>query len=52
VAIAPSAKGRVPFGEYRAWYRVTGSLAAERPAVVVVHGGPGSTHDYLLGLCA
>jgi L-proline amide hydrolase len=42
----------VPFGEYRAWYRVTGSLAAERPAVVVVHGGPGSTHDYLLGLCA
>lgn len=23
---APSAKGTVPFGEYRTWYRVTGDL--------------------------
>ena len=43
-------KGTVPFGEYRTWYRVTGELGAGRPAVVVVHGGPGSTHDYLLPL--
>lgn len=47
---APSAKGRVPFGRFRTWYRVTGTLGAGRPAVVVVHGGPGSTHDYLLAL--
>ncbi|KJK55201.1 proline iminopeptidase-family hydrolase [Saccharothrix sp. ST-888] len=46
----PSAKGTVPFGEYRTWYRVTGDLHAGRPAVVVVHGGPGSTHDYLLSM--
>ncbi|MCX5200082.1 proline iminopeptidase-family hydrolase [Streptomyces sp. NBC_00237] len=46
----PSAKGTVPFGEYRTWYRVTGELGAGRPAVVAVHGGPGSTHDYLLPL--
>ncbi|MFB7664798.1 proline iminopeptidase-family hydrolase [Kitasatospora sp. NPDC056138] len=46
----PSTKGTVPFGEYRTWYRVTGDLHAGRPAVVVVHGGPGSTHDYLLSM--
>jgi L-proline amide hydrolase len=50
MSIPPTAKGRVPFGEYETWYRVTGSLGAGRPAVVAVHGGPGSTHDYLLGL--
>ncbi|XVS67897.1 proline iminopeptidase-family hydrolase [Actinosynnema sp. CA-299493] len=47
-----SAKGTVPFGPYKTWYRVTGDLGADRPAVVVVHGGPGSTHDYLLGLAS
>jgi L-proline amide hydrolase len=46
----PSAKGTVRFGEYRTWYRVTGELTGGRPPVVVVHGGPGSTHDYLLSL--
>jgi len=49
---APRTKGRLPFGDYRTWYRVTGSLDSELPPVVVVHGGPGSTHDYLLSLCS
>ena len=48
----PTAKGTVPFREYRTWYRVTGQLGAGRPALVVVHGGPGSTHDYLIRLAA
>ena len=48
----PSAKGTIPFGEYQTWYRVTGELRRGRPAVVVAHGGPGSTHDYLLSLTA
>src|SRR3954452_20055987 len=26
LSVAPSAKGKVPFGEYRTWYRVTGEL--------------------------
>jgi len=47
---APGAKGTVPFGEFRTWYRVTGDLRSGRPPLVVVHGGPGSTHDYLLRL--
>ncbi|MEV0598846.1 proline iminopeptidase-family hydrolase [Streptomyces sp. NPDC050315] len=50
MAVAPSRKGTVPFGEYKTWYRVTGDLDSGRPALVVVHGGPGSTHDYLLNL--
>ncbi|TDD35456.1 alpha/beta fold hydrolase [Actinomadura sp. KC06] len=49
MSLAPSVKGTVPFGEYETWYRVTGELGTG-PALVVVHGGPGSTHDYLLGL--
>ena len=50
MVMTPSAKGCVPFGEYRTWYRVTGTVNAGRPAIVAVHGGPGSTHDYLLSL--
>ncbi|MEU7481173.1 proline iminopeptidase-family hydrolase [Lentzea sp. NPDC042327] len=45
-----STKGTVAFRDYRTWYRVTGELGGDRPAVVAVHGGPGSTHDYLLPL--
>jgi L-proline amide hydrolase len=50
MTVAPTAKGWVPFGEYRTWYRVTGVVGGELPTVVVVHGGPGSTHDYLRNL--
>ena len=52
MTMAPRAKGWVPFREYRTWYRVTGDAAGNRPALVAVHGGPGSTHDYLLSLCS
>ncbi|MEV7008647.1 proline iminopeptidase-family hydrolase [Streptosporangium sp. NPDC051022] len=48
----PSARGTAPFGEHRTWYRVTGDLRSGRPPLVVAHGGPGSTHDYLLSLAA
>ncbi len=37
----------VAFGAYKTWYRVRGDLASLRPPLVVVHGGPGCTHDYL-----
>lgn len=47
---APSAKGTIPFGEHHTWYRITGTLPSDRPALVVVHGGPGATHDSLLNL--
>jgi L-proline amide hydrolase len=46
----PSRKGTVPFRTYQTWYRVTGDLDSGRAPLVAVHGGPGSTHDYLLRL--
>jgi L-proline amide hydrolase len=49
---APSAKGTVTFGGYQTWYRVTGEISPDRTTLVVVHGGPGSTHDYLSSLSA
>ncbi|MFC4069028.1 proline iminopeptidase-family hydrolase [Actinoplanes subglobosus] len=48
--VAPSAKGTVPFGEHRTWYRISGEIRDDRPTLVVLHGGPGSTHDYLLNI--
>ncbi|MEU3573859.1 proline iminopeptidase-family hydrolase [Kitasatospora sp. NPDC036755] len=45
----PTTKATAPFGDHETWYRVTGELGGG-PALVVVHGGPGSTHDYLLNL--
>lgn len=50
-------EGTVPFdlGDETAetWFRVTGDLSkdAETPApLVVLHGGPGATHDYVLSI--
>jgi L-proline amide hydrolase len=40
-------EGYAPFGEHRTWYRVIGDLRNGRLPVVVVHGGPGCTHDYV-----
>jgi L-proline amide hydrolase len=47
MSAAPIAKGSVEFGRYRTWYQVAGQLGTGRPALVVLHGGPGITHDYL-----
>jgi L-proline amide hydrolase len=47
----PSFEGRAPFREFETWYQVFGELhpdETDRPApVVLLHGGPGATHDYL-----
>ena len=42
----------VPFGEYETWYRVTGDLDAALTPLVVLHGGPGCSHDYLDSLAS
>ena len=42
--------GHAPFGDHETWYRVTGDLTGGQIPLVVVHGGPGSTHDYLRNL--
>jgi L-proline amide hydrolase len=48
-------EGTVPFAhggeDAETWYRVTGDVRGDGPApLVVLHGGPGGTHDYLLSL--
>jgi L-proline amide hydrolase len=47
-------EGTVPFGEAETWYRITSELRpgdADAPApLVVLHGGPGASHDYLLSI--
>jgi L-proline amide hydrolase len=52
MTVAATKKGRLAFGDFRTWYRITGTAGGDRPALVVLHGGPGSTHDYLLSLAA
>jgi L-proline amide hydrolase len=38
---------RAPFGDYETWYRITGDINSSLTPLVVVHGGPGCSHDYL-----
>ncbi len=45
-------EGFIPFGKYQTWYRVFGDLQDSLAPLVIVHGGPGCTHDYLDGLKA
>lgn len=45
-------EGTIAFDGSRTWYRVTGDLNSGATPLVVVHGGPGCTHDYLLRLSA
>ena len=42
--------GTIPYLGYETWYRVTGDLRSPMTPLVVVHGGPGFTHDYVLSL--
>jgi len=50
---ALSSAGFVPFRGHRTWYGVAGEgEAAGRLPLLVVHGGPGSSHDYLEPLAA
>lgn len=40
-------EGYAPFREYQTWFRICGSLHTGRTPLVVAHGGPGCTHDYV-----
>ena len=45
-------EGTTEFRGWRTWYRITGDLdqtrTTGRAPLVVLHGGPGATHDYTL----
>ena len=42
-------EGHLQLGGHRTWYRVVGDLdaSARRAPVILCHGGPGATHDYI-----
>jgi len=46
-----SSEGRVAVHGGTLWHGVCGDLRADTP-LLVIHGGPGMTHDYLHPLCA
>src|SRR2546429_3005911 len=52
VLMAVVTEGNAKFGDYQTWYRITGELSAEKAPLVVLHGGPGCVHDYLLPVAA
>ena len=39
-------EGYLPFGPYRTYYRIVGKESAQHPPLLLLHGGPGSTHNY------
>ena len=43
-------QGRLPFGSFETWYEVVGEGLGL--PLLVLHGGPGSSHDALEGLGA
>lgn len=40
-------EGYASFRGHRTWFRVTGDLNAGGPPLIIAHGGPGCTHDYV-----
>lgn len=40
-------EGYVPYRKARTWYRIIGDLDSAKLPLVVAHGGPGCTHDYV-----
>jgi len=40
-------EGFAPFREWQTWYKITGTLESGKPPLIVAHGGPGCTHDYV-----
>jgi L-proline amide hydrolase len=44
----PVYESNADFRGWQTWYRVTGDLTSGNTPLVVLHGGPGATHNYLL----
>ena len=42
-----TSEGFAPYLGYETWYRITGDLSSPLTPLVVAHGGPGATSDYV-----
>ena len=47
MATIGTTEGLASFGEYETWYRVTGDIHSGKTPILILHGGPGCTHDYV-----
>jgi proline-specific peptidase len=47
LTILARSEGFAPFRGYRTWYESFGESAGDRLPLVLLHGGPGATHQYL-----
>ena len=43
-------EGFAPFRDFQTYYRVTGELGSGLTPLVVAHGGPGCSHDYVIAI--
>ena len=39
-------EGYMPYLEYKTYYRIVGKKTGDKKPLVLLHGGPGSTHNY------
>ena len=46
----PTKTGFLKFRQYQTYYEVYGEPSQSKYPLLVIHGGPGSSHNYLLGL--
>lgn len=47
IATIGTTEGTASFGAYETWYRVTGDIHSGKTPILILHGGPGCTHDYV-----
>ncbi|WP_154954658.1 alpha/beta fold hydrolase, partial [Klebsiella grimontii] len=40
-------EGYAPFRRYQTWFRICGDIDSGLTPLVIAHGGPGCTHDYV-----
>ena len=43
----PVTEGYISFGEFKTYWRAAGDLGSTKPPLLLLHGGPGSTHNYM-----
>ena len=41
-------EGYMPFKGYRTWYKIVGEPPVDKIPLVLLHGGPGGGHGYML----
>lgn len=45
-------EGYIRFKKYKTYYKIVGEAQPSKPPLVVLHGGPGGAHNYMLPLVA